>query len=151
LIEYSIGMYDHGVLIHAARLGAREASLYWVDVTQLSSTSNPDCDQRIKHSEVSTTISAFTDRFLVSLSDQALSAVGRFPDHAVPGNVTLVAPGSTSTPTTISCVTAADPVEVSLTFVYDTPVVTALSRVLNSASENLPGLNMAAITAMRVE
>ena len=56
IIEFSIAMYDQGTLVHSARLGAREASLYWLDVTAITPDSDPEDDQRVKPDWIEETI-----------------------------------------------------------------------------------------------
>lgn len=87
LIEFSIAMFNYGVLIQAAREGAREGSLYWVDVTQITPDSDPAADQRISRAEVDRRIGDWT-RFLINFGDAGVQTQDCIP---MAGGATIVA------------------------------------------------------------
>lgn len=130
IIEFSIAMYNQGTLVHAARAGAREASLYWIDVSQLLPTSDPEDDQRMKPSEVEATISNYIDRFIISFTGEAPTMEIALRDVSIPNADTLV-------------VNAGDNVSVDLSFTYRAPVTAALANILDQ--------DMTSRAVMRVE
>jgi hypothetical protein len=128
IIEFAIAMYNEGVIVHSSRVGAREASLFWVDINQLSMT-NPETNQRIKTSEVESAASDFADRFLVSFSGAATKI--RFQDQPISdvADTLIVGPG--------------DEVSVRVSLDYRAPVSGAIAHLAN--------MNLAGQSVMRVE
>lgn len=129
IVEITIALYNQGTLAHAAQVGAREASLYWLDVTQILPDSDPASDQRIKTSEVADAISDWAGSYMVSFS-------GATPVVKLQGQPLASLP---STPV----VAPGDRVTVDLSFVYGAPVTKALADLFD--------LNMAAQSVMHVE
>lgn len=133
VIEFSIAMYDQGTLIHGSRLGAREASLYWLDVTQMGPDTDPLDDQRIMPSHVEKVLKTdFVDRFVVSFSGQETSVDIRHEGARINDlDTRVVGPG--------------DRVSVDLSFAHGAPVTAALAHLIDL------GLNLGARAEMRVE
>jgi len=129
LMEFAIAMYDQGILIHSARIGAREASLFWVDVTQITPDSDPGDDQRLSTTEVSSQISNWLDRFLITLMGESPSV--EFQDQPL-GSFASTLP-----------VDAGDEVSVAVALDYTAPLTSALSSLIQ--------LDMTALGVMRVE
>ncbi|MBK1719250.1 TadE/TadG family type IV pilus assembly protein [Thiocystis violacea] len=130
IIEFSIAMYNQGILLHSSRVGAREASLYWLDVTQISLDSDPEDDQRVKISEVDDAITNFAGRFMISFTDATTA-------------VAILHEGQRIDSMDTRPVGAGERVRVDLSFLYRAPVTAALAGLLD--------MDMAARAEMRVE
>ena len=129
IAEFAVAMYDQGALLHSARVGAREASLYWIDVRQLTPDSDPGSDQRIKPAEVERAVSSFTDSFLFGFDGQQAELTLQSQPIGNLGDTMPVSPG--------------DQVDLQLSYVYRAPVTGALARLMD--------LSMSARGVMRVE
>ncbi|MEA3277444.1 MAG: TadE family protein [Pseudomonadota bacterium] len=129
IIEFSVGMFDQGTLVNAARVGAREASLFWVDPENID-PDNPELNQRVKTSEVADAIAAYTDDFLIAFFAEPSPEV-QFQGQPIEdvADTFVVGPG--------------DEVAVRLTLGYRPAVTAVLVDVLD--------LNLAAQAVMRVE
>lgn len=130
IIEFAIAMYDQGTMVHASRVGAREASLYWLDVTQITPESDPGNDQRAKPSEIEAAVKTFSDRFLVSFTG-ADAVVDIFHGGVRINNLATTVVG------------AQDTVRADVSLLYRAPVTAALAHLLD--------LNLSARAEMRVE
>jgi hypothetical protein len=92
IIEFSIAMYDQGALIHASRTMAREASLFWVDVTQMGPDTDPEDDQRINTSEVEDAVSDYLDQYMISFTEAEPDLflqgqpIGSLPEQLIVGD-----------------------------------------------------------------
>lgn len=73
MIFLFIGLYDQGAAHHAARIGSREASLFWVDLNTFDEESGLIEDQSICISEVYGQASEFVGRFGLSFSENPLT------------------------------------------------------------------------------
>jgi hypothetical protein len=95
IIEFAVGMYDQGVLVHATRVGAREASLFWVDPPQITSDSDPRQDQRIHRDTVLDAVTDWTENFVVSFTaEDPDDPVLRLDGATVATATPVVAPGA---------------------------------------------------------
>lgn len=72
IIELAIAMYNQGILVQAARVAARESSLFWVDPTRITSTSDPKCDQRVDETSREAKLGAW-EGYLVSFSSESVN------------------------------------------------------------------------------
>jgi Flp pilus assembly protein TadG len=71
IIDYAITMFDKGTIINAARVGARQGSLYWVDPEDYDPT-NPLDNIRMKESMVDTALDYFIDNVLINPGNQTV-------------------------------------------------------------------------------
>jgi hypothetical protein len=93
IIEFAVAMYNQGVLVHATRLGAREASLFWVDPPQITSDSDPREDQRIHRDTILDAVTDWTENFVVSFTaEDPDDPVLRLDDATVAAATPVVAP-----------------------------------------------------------
>jgi Flp pilus assembly protein TadG len=129
IIEFAIGMYNQGVLVHGTRVGAREASMYWVDPTRVTPNTNPLDDQRIDADTVVGSITDWTDNFIVSLN-------GNNPNAPV-----VLLNGSPLTGTPVAA--HGDEVRVDTTFQYVGPITSVLANAF--------AVNQRSRAIMRVE
>jgi len=137
LIEFSIGMYNYGVLIHAGRVGAQEASLYWVNENWVIDPANdPPHDQQLSTDEVDRKISEWSESYLV-----------KFPTDAAP-TVELLEQPIDDWPSAIA-VNPGDEVDVRLSWPYTALISSRLMGLL--AGDGFDAINMTALGVMRVE
>jgi TadE-like protein len=114
IIEFAVAMYNQGVLVHATRLGAREASLFWVDPPQITSDSDPRQDQRIHRDTILDAITDWTENFVVSFTaEDPGDPVLRLRGATVAAATPVVAPG--------------DEVRIDTAFRFRGPVTSVLS------------------------
>lgn len=130
IIEFSIAMYDQGTMVHASRVGAREASLYWLDVTQITPQSDPQDDQRVSPSAIEDAVTEFSDRFLVSFTG-AEAVVDIFHEGVRINDLETRVVG------------AQDAVRTDVSLLYRAPVTAALAQLMD--------LDLLARAEMRVE
>lgn len=146
LIEFSLLVYDQGALQHAARVGAREASLYWVDITRMTAGTDPANDRCIKKSEVSDTITEFTDQFLFSLTGNR-TVCPLLMGKSLSSSAACTGTGSPSAFDACRVVSSGvDQVDVSLSLATGAPVS---GRLINLSS--LLNMRLTAQAAKRVE
>ena len=134
LIEFSLMMFDQGALQHAARSGAREASLFWLNISQMTPSSDPSNDQCLHPLEVKNAITKFTDKFVFSLTgDQIIINI----------NLEGTDLSSASAPAVTK---AGNTANVSLSIETGSPVTGALANLANIMS-----LELGAKAIMKVE
>lgn len=125
IIEFAVAMYNQGVLVHATRLGTREASLFWVDPAQITQDSDPRNDQRIHRDTVVNGVRDWTHRFVVSsTSDVTDDPLFRLPQE------TLFLNGETVMAET-PVVATRDEVRIDSEFQFRGPVTSVLSGTFN--------------------
>ena len=76
IIEFAIVTYDRGTMNNAARLGARQASLYWVDPTCFEET-RPQTNQRLKPAMVDTAMTFIEGNWLINPGPTGLNTTLR--------------------------------------------------------------------------
>lgn len=126
MIEFFIAVYNQGVITHASRIGARQASMYWVDVTKILPNSDPKNDQKISISEVQKITNSFTNQFTVFLEQKNLEI--KWNDSSISNN---------------QPVQHGQKISVNLTGKYKASVTKALIKILD--------IDMGSASEMRIE